>query len=243
MNHPRSQHPRKDERSRTGGTARSGGDAHFPAFRLSHIRPTDWSLWIVILSAACAAAPLKIELPAETEVFKSGPGADIANGHCLACHSVEYVATQPPLPRVFWASSVNKMREKYGAAVPDDQVEPLLDYLTRYYGVDATNGAPVRASNSPSLTSAAGPSTPLTPELLATRYGCLGCHNVSVKIVGPPYREIAAKYRDDPEARRKISEQIRQGGSGKWGPIIMPPFPQVSEVETRALTDWILSAK
>jgi cytochrome c len=66
---------------------------------------------------------------------------------------------------------------------------------------------------------------------------------VSVKIVGPAYKDIAAKYRNDAEARQKISEQIHKGGSGKWGPIIMPPFPQVSEAETKALTDWILNAQ
>ena len=78
---------------------------------------------------------------------------------------------------------------------------------------------------------------------LALKYGCLSCHNVSMKIVGPSYRDIAAKYKTDAEARAKIAEQMHKGGSGKWGPIIMPPFPQISPGETKALTDWILGQK
>jgi sulfite dehydrogenase len=226
-----------------GEKAGSIHDALSPSFPLSHFRFAVLCLAFGVWCFACLAAPLKIELPPETGVFKPGPGVDIANGQCLVCHSVEYVVTQPPLPRTFWASSVKKMREKYGSAIPEEQVEPLLDYLTQHYGVGDTNNHPTTASNpspKPALPSA-GKST--DPEAIATRYGCLGCHNVSVKIVGPAYKDIAAKYRNDAEARQRISEQIHKGGSGKWGPIIMPPFPQVSEAETKALTDWILNAQ
>ena len=83
----------------------------------------------------------------------------------------------------------------------------------------------------------------MNAERLAMKYGCLGCHNVNVKIVGPAYKEIAAKYRTDADAKAKITEQIQKGGSGKWGPIIMPPFPQVAADETKVLTEWILSQK
>ena len=182
---------------------------------------------------------MKIELPAETGVFKSAPGVEIANGQCLICHSVEYVETQPRMPRPFWAASLKKMREKYGSAIPEEQVEPLLDYLAKHYGTE-TNTAP---SSSTSTSSKSAPSGPLTGETVAAKYGCLGCHNVSIKIVGPPYQDIAAKYRGDPDAFKKVSEQIHKGGSGKWGPVIMPPFPMVTEVETKLLTGWILGQK
>jgi len=186
------------------------------------------------------AAPVKIKLPAETGVFKAGPGVEIANGQCLICHSVEYVATQPRLPRTFWAASVKKMREKYGAAIPDEQVETLLDYLTSHYGAVTTNSTPASVSNS-------APKAMVQPvtgfAAIATKYGCLGCHNVSAKIVGPAYREIAEKYRNDPGAQTKVIEQIQKGGSGKWGPIIMPPFPQATETEIKVLTEWILGQK
>jgi sulfite dehydrogenase len=197
-------------------------------------------LFLLALSERAAfAAGLKIELPAETASFKTGPGSDLANGQCLTCHSVDYVVIQPPSPRAYWESSVKKMREKYGASIPDDQVEPLVNYLTQNYG-PANSAAPsntvVKASSAPTEKAASG-------EAVAGRYGCLSCHNVNMKIVGPAYKEIAAKYRGDGSALAKISEQIHKGGSGKWGPVLMPPFPGVTEAETKALADWILSQK
>src|SRR6185295_2470367 len=78
---------------------------------------------------------------------------------------------------------------------------------------------------------------------IATKYGCLGCHNTSMKLVGPAYKEIAAKYKSDRDAAEKLEQQIHKGGSGKWGPIIMPPFPQISPAETKVLSGWILGLK
>jgi sulfite dehydrogenase len=190
------------------------------------------------------AAVLEIQLPPEVNAFKQDVGAEIANAQCLICHSVEYVSTQPPSPRAFWKSSIQKMQQKYGAAIPEAQVDALTDYLTRNYGSE-TNGTLVHsAANQPGAqpTAPASPASASGPRV-AEKYGCLGCHNANVKIVGPAYREIAAKYRADSEAATKITQQIRQGGSGKWGPIIMPPFPQVTPSETRVLSEWIMGLK
>ncbi len=191
----------------------------------------------VIGGMTCAMA-LDIQLPPETGAFKQDRGAEIANGQCLICHSVEYVVLQPPMPRAFWKSSVQKMQQKYGAPIPDDQVEALADYLARNYGV-GTNGAPAPLE-APVPTQSAAPSD--GPKL-ATKYGCIGCHSVTIKVVGPAYRDIAAKYKSDADAFGKIDQQIHKGGSGKWGPMIMPPFPQVTAAETKALAEWILGAK
>jgi cytochrome c551/c552 len=186
------------------------------------------------------ATGLDIQLPPETGAFKQDSGAEIANGQCLICHSVEYVTMQPPMPRAFWKSSVQKMQQKYGAPIPEEQVETVVAYLTRNYGV-TTNGAAAPAvvpGDSKPV-----PATAVDGPQLATRYGCFGCHNPTLKIVGPAYRDIASKYKSDPEAFAKIDQQIHQGGSGKWGPIIMPPFPQISASETKVLANWILGAR
>ena len=195
--------------------------------------------FLILLATALSslAAPVKIELPYETVAFKFAPGAEVANGQCLTCHSVEYVSTQPPLPRAFWASSVKKMQEKYGAPVPPEQVETLVDYLVRNYGV-GTNAASATSTNAATVSAPA-----LDGHSVAMKYGCLSCHNVSMKIVGPSYKDIADKYRKDADAKAKVAEQIHKGGSGKWGPIIMPPFPQVTPDETKLLSDWILGQK
>ncbi|MSU59387.1 MAG: cytochrome C552 [Pedosphaera sp.] len=194
----------------------------------------------MILSVALAgfAAPVKIELPAETGAFKLAPGAELANGQCLSCHSIEYVSTQPLLPRAFWASSVKKMQEKYGAPVPADQVDALVNYLTLNYGTNGPGATPSTTTNAALATASSG-----NGPSVATKYGCLNCHNVSVKIVGPAYKDIADKYRNDAGAKAKIEDQVHKGGSGKWGPVIMPPFPQVTTEETKVLTDWILAQK
>src|SRR2546423_247118 len=93
-------------------------------------------------ASACLARAmaLDIQLPSETGAFKQDVGAEIANGQCLTCHSVEYVTMQPQFARAFWKGSVQKMQQKYGAPITDAQVEPLVDYLTRNYGL-MTNGA------------------------------------------------------------------------------------------------------
>jgi cytochrome c551/c552 len=192
-----------------------------------------------VIGGLVGADALDIQLPPETGAFKQDVGAEIANGQCLTCHSVEYVVIQPPMQRAFWKAEVVKMQQKYDAQIPDNQVEAVVDYLTKNYGV-TTNGtqtASVQASAATQQTHAAD------AQQIATKYGCLGCHNPAVKLVGPAYRDIAAKYKTDPAASAKIDEQIHKGGSGKWGPIIMPPFPQVTTSETKVLADWILGLK
>src|SRR5262249_396790 len=149
---------------------------------------------------------LEIKLPPEIAAFKQDPGAEIANGQCLICHSVEYVTTQPPMPRPFWKASVQKMQQKYGAPITDAQVDALVDYLTRNYEAVGTNGTPTTAA----AAAESKPSGNSDAVQLATKYGCFGCHNATTKIVGPAYREIAAKYRSDPDAFRKIEQQIHQ---------------------------------
>jgi cytochrome c len=184
---------------------------------------------------------MKIELPAETASFKTAPGSDLANGQCLTCHSVDYVTMQPPFPHSFWLNEVKKMRDKYGATIPEDLTEPLANYLSCNYGVK-TNTASV-ASTTQQGVNPFSPPRPLTAEATAALYGCLTCHSADHKIVGPAYKDVAAKYRNDPQAFAKIAEQIHKGGSGKWGPVIMPPFAFVPERETKLLADWILGQK
>jgi len=192
---------------------------------------------IILSSLWMKSSALEIHLPPEVGVFKQGTGAELANGRCLVCHSVEYVSTQPPLPRSFWKAEVQKMQQKYGAAIPEGQVEALADYLTSNYGVSTNRVSSAGPEAAPA------PSKDLDATQLATKYGCLGCHNPATKLVGPSYRDIAAKYRNDADALQKIDQQIHQGGSGKWGPIIMPPFPSISAQETRTLADWILGTQ
>lgn len=72
---------------------------------------------------------------------------------------------------------------------------------------------------------------------------CLACHAVDQRVVGPSFKEVAQKYDGNKAALRKLAEKVRAGGGGVWGPIDMPPNPQVSADEARALVTWILSIR
>ena len=80
-------------------------------------------------------------------------------------------------------------------------------------------------------------------EALAKSKNCMACHAVDKKIVGPAYKDVAAKYKGDKTAADKLAAKIMKGGSGVWGAIPMPANPQVSDAEAKKLAAWVLSAK
>jgi len=78
---------------------------------------------------------------------------------------------------------------------------------------------------------------------LAKSSGCLACHTVDKKLVGPAYKDIAAKYKDDSGAAASLAEKVRKGTKGTWGPIPMPPNATVSDANIKSLVEWILTLK
>ena len=76
---------------------------------------------------------------------------------------------------------------------------------------------------------------------LATSSGCLNCHQVEVKTVGPALKAIAEKYAEQDGAADYLAGQIKNGSNGVWGPIPMPPNAQVSDDNAKVLADFILS--
>jgi cytochrome c len=78
---------------------------------------------------------------------------------------------------------------------------------------------------------------------LAKEKNCMACHAVANKVVGPGYKEVAAKYAGQADAESKLVQKVIKGGSGVWGPVPMPANTQVSEAEARTLVKWILSLK
>lgn len=80
-------------------------------------------------------------------------------------------------------------------------------------------------------------------EQLAKEKNCLACHAIDHKLVGPAYKDVAAKYKGDKSAEAKLATKIQKGGSGVWGAIPMPANPQVSDAEAKTLAKWILSLK
>lgn len=78
---------------------------------------------------------------------------------------------------------------------------------------------------------------------LAQKNNCLSCHAVDKKLVGPSYKEVAAKYKADKGAEAKLIEKVKKGGSGNWGAIPMPPNPSINDADLKALVQWILAQK
>ena len=83
------------------------------------------------------------------------------------------------------------------------------------------------------------PSPPDIAEL-AKRKACLSCHAIDKRIVGPAFREVAAKYRGESGIETKLVEKLRRGGSGAWGPVPMPPNPDLAQSDAAALIHWVL---
>ena len=77
---------------------------------------------------------------------------------------------------------------------------------------------------------------------LAQRKNCLSCHSLDQKVVGPAYRDVAAKYSGQDDALARLVEKVQKGGTGVWGTVVMPPNPVTPE-EARTLVTWILSLK
>lgn len=79
-------------------------------------------------------------------------------------------------------------------------------------------------------------------EALAQKSGCTACHNVDKKLVGPAYKDVAAKYKSQGDAVAKLSDKVRKGGTGVWGPIPMPPngAEKINDADLKAVVEWIL---
>jgi cytochrome c len=84
---------------------------------------------------------------------------------------------------------------------------------------------------------------PSAGEALATRSGCLACHTVDKKVLGPGFKEIAAKYRSDKGAAAHLAQKVKQGGKGVWGEILMPPNTHIKDEDIKAMVAWILALK
>ena len=80
-------------------------------------------------------------------------------------------------------------------------------------------------------------------EELAKKHACFACHTTDKKMVGPSYKEVAAKYRADKDAPAKLAQKVKNGSQGVWGPTPMPPNSAVPDADVNALVKWILSQK
>lgn len=185
------------------------------------------------VSTAALAAALAVAPAAAARELTSGPGAGLTKARCAICHDLEHIL-RSRLSRGDWEDVLVLMRQRGMPPLTDGEQRVILDYLAAYYGRDP---APPAAPD----THAAGGSDPVAQMLDA--HACSGCHAVDRKLVGPTFREIAAKYATDAGAAAKLSAKIRGGGAGAWGNVPMPPNPKLSEADALALARWVLDRK
>ena len=86
-------------------------------------------------------------------------------------------------------------------------------------------------------------SNALAIDELQKKYSCNACHQDATKLVGPSYKEVAAKYKTDKDAVKKLSEKVRKGGMGVWGQIPMPPNPTPTDAELKTMIESVLKTK
>ena len=93
------------------------------------------------------------------------------------------------------------------------------------------------------LSASAHAADPKAGEALAKNSGCLACHTVDKKLIGPSYKDIADKYRKDKGAEANLVQKVKAGGKGVWGDIPMSPNAHVKDEDIKTIVQWILSLK
>lgn len=85
-------------------------------------------------------------------------------------------------------------------------------------------------------------SAAIASEEMMSSGGCISCHRVDQKLIGPGFKEVAARYRKDPQAAARLFAKVREGGEGEWGDMPMQPNSEekISDADLRTLIDWLL---
>ncbi|MES2508757.1 MAG: c-type cytochrome [Pseudomonadota bacterium] len=195
--------------------------------------------------AVIAQTPFTLKLPQETAKLKPSklPGYHVALQKCAICHSADYINQQPPgMNQAQWTAEVSKMEHAYAAPLSDAEVNQIGEYLAVTYGSAKAPAqvAPAVVAAAPAAAAPAAAGAAVDVQALLTANACLGCHALTTKIVGPSYREVAAKYKGDAQAQAKLEASIRAGGAGKWGQVPMPAFAGLKPQEVKALAAFVL---
>lgn len=183
-----------------------------------------------------ALAAVSLASPAQDRLVP-GPGSELTQAKCAICHEISYV-TRAPQSRAQWEEVMRMMVER-GAPMTRDEIKVITDYLATYYNREGPSAAAQAASAQAAAAQAAA--DPVTR--LLNRNACLGCHTTDKQLVGPAFRDVATKYRNDPAAAARLAQKVKAGGQGVWGQVPMPPNPGLSDADARLLVDWVLAQK
>ena len=206
------------------------------------IAQTAGLITLCVVAVFATAEPLSIKLPAETAKLRPSnlPGYTLATQKCQICHSVDYIEYQPPgMSESQWVAEVRKMQHAYAAPITDDDINQIGAYLAASYSGKLAQEVGLQPSTAPVPSTQGGTMTDVNT--LLDQNGCLNCHALDKKLVGPSYRDVAARYKNDPKAVDTLADRMGKGSSGRWGGIPMPPFPALTPDELKSLAAFVLS--
>ena len=124
-----------------------------------------------------------------------------------------------------------------GAPLAPGEIQVITDYLATYYNREGPSAAAQAASAQ--AAAAQAQADPVTQ--LLNRNACLGCHAVDRQVVGPAFRDVAARYKVDAAAPARLAKKLKEGGQGIWGQVPMPPNAGLSEGDAKLLVEWVLT--
>ena len=204
------------------------------SFRLSHkIIPVVAALSVLTITACSeeATAPLTDEqISAVKEQLVPVATVAVAGKSAVAPAEAPVKAASEPAPAE--------------AAPAAPEPAPSASETPAAAPAESTAPEPVAAAETaPSAPVEAAPAAPAASDALAlaTSSACMACHQVDVKLVGPAYKEVAAKYKDDPAALDMLVAKVKAGGVGVWGQIPMPPNAHVSDADISTIVAWVLA--
>lgn len=181
-------------------------------------------------------APSVAQDPEPSKTLTPGKGSDLTTARCATCHDAQHI-TRTRLSRGEWEFNIKNMIER-GAPMATGEIPIVLEYLSTYYNRDNAPPPPDPAAASFGMGGGGDP-----VQQLLNANACVACHTLDQRVVGPSFKEIAAKFAGDGEAAGKLARKIKEGGAGSWGNVPMPPHPAISEADLNRIVAWILQRK
>lgn len=187
-----------------------------------------------VLISLMFAAAATAQVPAGEKRIVAGAGAEIVVAKCGVCHDLSHI-TRSRLGRGEWEDNLVMMVKRGMPPLSESANSVVLDYLTENYGPKGpAPGAPLFGAT------AVGAASDVKQLLVV--HGCTGCHADDSRLVGPSFREVAAKYAGGAEVSRLV-RKVREGGAGIWGQVPMPAMPQLTPADAEALVRHVLAVK
>ena len=192
-------------------------------------------------SADSAAAAKKVSaMPMDDDPnFDVVAAQEVFNSKCSLCHSQD-LALQKTFESTDEVSMLVTRMVANGLSASEAELEQIIRFLRQHHNLAAVPATEPATDQTDVATAAT------EMPALALQSGCTGCHAIDSQLVGPGWSDVAARYRNDDEARQKLIDAIKNGGAGNWidqtGGIPMPAnFPRVSQEDTETLVDFILA--